>query len=398
MLKFMPILGHRILHKVLSLLFILSIFSSLLAKEMEPYRHIAAFGFNKPLSYAEVNNPSPIIAYYYFKDNLQNDLYGQFTLLTTNIYCIFGFTNEKKFAGIKPILNHTVYSAYHCYTNGVDDERRNFKGHNAGSEFFYQYYILKNLSVKGVYFPGYYWYNKNSKTNYPLYERQATEIDLPNKHWEHAGILEIFLNSVEKKNIDRIKHGFFIRGYYRYEYREGYGTFKDSTQAEDSSVNETQKRYLKAGVYYNFPHDINLLMDFSGAYHKNIDRNNSDHIGGYISEEGVMPGYYWGEFYHNKYAITRARIGMPLFFWDARLEPGFNLLYIPKDNNVIGVGDYPRTIYRSVSAGLSLKLGGILPFFADYTYGIDARRVNLNTGKIKRGHHEIMALFLIAFN
>lgn len=394
----MPILGHRILHKALSLLIVLSVFSSLLAEEKELYRHIAAAGINKPVSYSEINNPSPIIAYSYFKNDLQNDLYGQFTLLTTNIYCIIGYKNEKNFAGIKPILNHTVYSAYHCYTNGVDDERRNFKGHNAGAELFYQYYIFKNISAKGIYYPGYYWYSKNTETKYPSYERKATEIDLPNKHWEHTGILEISFSDVKKKDIDRIKHGYFITGSYRYIYREGYGTFKDSIEAEDSSIKETYKRYLKGGVYYNFRHDINLLLDFSGAYHRNVDRNNSDQIGSFVSEEGVMPGYYWGEFYHNKYAIGRMKIGLPLFFWDARLEPGFNVLYMPKDNDVIGVGDYPRTIYRSISAGFSLKLGGILPFFADYAYGIDARRLNVNTGNSKRGHHEVMALFLMAFN
>lgn len=64
-----------------------------------------------------------------------------------------------------------------------------------------------------------------------------------------------------------------------------------------------------------------------------------------------------------------------------------------------GIGDdgYPRTLYRSVSLGFSLKLGDVLPFFASYAYGIDAQRDNAHEATEDRGSHELLAYVLMAF-
>ena len=230
-----------------------------------------------------------------------------------------------------------------------------------------------------------------------FFRQEATEINLPENHWEHTGELNFTIDKLEQKDINRIKHGFIIEGTCNYIYRSGYGTFYDTASAENSSIDKTQKRYLSAGLYYNFNYDINLLLDIAGGYHTNIDRNNSDQIGSFIADKGVMPGYFWGEFYHNKFCIIRTQAGLPLFYWNARIQPGFNVMYMPEDNDVVGVENYPRRIYRSISVELSMKAGGVLPVFLDYAYGIDARRLNSDTGVEKKGNHEFMFYVLTAF-
>jgi len=44
-----------------------------------------------------------------------------------------------------------------------------------------------------------------------------------------------------------------------------------------------------------------------------------------------------------------------------------------------------------------MKAGGVLPVFLDYAYGIDARRLNSDTGVEKKGNHEFMFYVLTAF-
>ncbi len=370
---------------------------SVSAEDKSDYRNIFVLGINKPLSNADVNTLSPVFAYYYINKDLQNDLYLFFTVKTTSAYLIFGEKNEKYFTGIKPFFNYLVYGAYHSYTNGVNDDRRCLNSSNAGVEIFYEYMPVKYFKAGVSYYPGYYWYWRKKRSDFLFTRQDDTEIVLPGNHMEHTGVFDITISNVEKKDMDRIKNGFILQGISKYSYRHGYGTFYDTNEAEDSSISRTLKNYFNAGCYYNFENNVNLMLDLSAACHRNTDRNNSDQIGSYISDNGVMPGYYWGEFYHNRYIITRIQTGLPLFFYAARIQPGFNILYMPEKNGVRGADNYPRTIYRSVSVELSLKAGGVLPLYFDYAYGIDARRVNSSDGTEKKGNHEFMFYAVAAF-
>lgn len=369
----------------------------LTAEEENDYNHILLLGINQPVSNSEINTPSPLLIYNYMRDDLGEDNYFQFTLKTTKALFILGKKNENYFAGVKPLVYHTIYGAYHSYEDGVNDDSRCFKGNNAGVEFFYKYSPMKIFKAGISYYPGYYWYQEKPNNDSYFFRQDATEIDLPENHWEHTGEVSFTIDKLEIKDVNRIKHGFTVQGVYDYIYRSGYGTFYDSDSAENSSIDKTQKRYIYAGFYYNFDYDINLLLDITGGYHIGVDRNNADQIGSYIADKGVMPGYYWGEFYHNKFCIIKTQVGIPLFFWSARLQPGFNILYMPEDNDVAGVDNYPRRIYRSVSAGLSMKAGGFLPVFIDYAYGMDAGRLNSDTGVEKKGNHEFTFYVITAF-
>ncbi len=367
--------------------------------EKQPYEHILALGATQPYSNADNNRMSPLILYNWFMEDFPNDLYGQFGLITTRVFFVFGFKNDSIFAGIKPQLNHNIYGANHAYRNdGSLDETRIFKGNNAGAELFFRYNFIRELSAMVSYYPGYYFYQKYKQEQGIFFDTQETLIDLPKNHWEHTGTFELAFSNVQRSNVDRIKHGVLMRVKYQYTHRVGYGTFQDSLPEYASDITNTQKRYAQIGLYYNFPLDINLLLDGIGAWHKNIDRNNSDQLGSYSSETGVLPGYFFGEFYQNRYAIGRAQIGFPFLpFWETRLQPGFHVLYMPRDNQVVGVQDYERRTYRSVSVQLSTKLGGVLPIFVHYAYGMDARRYNQDDGTEKKGSHEVCVLMVMAF-
>jgi len=379
------------------LIFMIIAHTPLSAEEKNNYRYIMVLGVDKPVSSAKVNNSSPVIACYYTRDDLPDNLYFQFRLTTTTLYTIIGIRTGSWFIGIKPVLNHTVYGAYHSYTDGVNNDSRCFKGNNTGAEFFYEYSPLKYLKGSFYYYPGYYWYNNKKKSESVFTKQDATVIDLPENHLEQTGTFDLIFGNIEKKDLNRIRHGYFIQGTYKFSYRSGYGTFYDTGAAQNSSENKTHKRYFVSGLYFNSAHDVNLLLDLYGAYQTNTDRNNSDQIGSYITENGIMPGYFWGEFYHNKYVIARSQAGIPLFFWSARLQPGFNILYLAEDNGVTGAGNYPRRTYRSVSMELSFRAGNILPLFFNYAYGFDAKRLNTSTGEVKKGNHELMFYTLAAF-
>ena len=331
----------RLLIVIVSMMLFSVSSSPLSAEEKNDYRHIFLLGVEKSISNSRETAHSPMIAYYYIRNDLRNDLYIQFTLTTTTLYFIMGEKTGNYFAGIKPILNHTIYGAYNSYTNGVNDDGRCLKGNNFGAEIFYEYLSVKYLKARISYYPGYYLYQKKNKSKFIFTRNDGTEIDLPENHWEHSVTLDLTAGNLEKKDINRIWHGFVVQAIYNYSYRSGYGTFYDTAAAEDSSINRTHKRYLNAGVYFNLAGDINPKLDIYGAYHTNTDRNNAEQIGGYIADKGIMPGYYWGEFYHNRYLITRMQTGVPLPFWRARLQPGFNILYMPHDNEVTGMEDYP---------------------------------------------------------
>ncbi|HNR88368.1 MAG TPA: hypothetical protein PKM65_08520 [Spirochaetota bacterium] len=368
-------------------------------EEKQPYRHNLVLGFDRPYSVAEVNNATPLFLYRYFQEELPHDLYAEFSILTTHVITVFGRKTREYFVGVSPQLNHTVYSGFHAYTNGVSDYRRRFQGHNAGVEAFFQYHFIKPVSLKLSYYPGWYFYRENVGRDIMQNHYEPTEIALPNNHWEHKGRADLVADFVTRRGLlDRIRHGVYARAIYEYARRYGYGTFEDLIpETMKSSISHTHKSYAELGLYYSFSNDITLLVDLPGAYHHNIDRNNSDKIGAFFSETAPMPGYFWGEFYHNKFATARAQIGLPLGVWHSRLQPGYNLLYLHKKNEVIGVGNYAHTVYHSVSASFTTKLGDVVPMMLNYAYGINAVRRDAHTRRLEKGNHEVLVMVIAAF-
>ncbi len=362
------------------------------------YRHIIVLGGDRSFSNAYRHPLSPVILYQYNITAPGDGAYGQFTLLTTSVSTVIGYRSQGVFFGVKPVLAHSVYGAYTFYDRGIPDEGRVYQGNFTGIETFFSYSPLKALSATVSYLPAYYFYRKNSESDTIISENDETTIALPDNHWEHIGSLILELSSVETTNLTRVKHGAMVKFRYRYARRAGYGTFEDIS--EESTIRSTHKLYGNLGLYYRLPGEINILLDAIGSYQRNVDRNNAEMIGSNVVEHAAMPGYFYGEFLHDRYAIGKIQLGIPLFFWSARIQPGFNMLYMPEKNRVVGgIGDdgYPRTLYRSVSLGFSLKLGDVLPFFASYAYGIDAQRDNAHEATEDRGSHELLAYVLMAF-
>jgi hypothetical protein len=205
------------------------------------------------------------------------------------------------------------------------------------------------------------------------------------------GRVGLTFKDLRERELGSILHGYIGRLRYAYIKRFGYGTFDEGNGTEISDIESTHKLYLNLGGYYTLKGDINLKMDLSGGWHKNVDRNSGVELGNLNTEHGVIPGYFRAEFYHNRYATARVRLGVPAGFWGTRIEPGFNVLYMPGENEVVGVEDYAREVYKSVSVGIMTKIANLIPILLDYGYGIDADR----KGEI--GSHEIRALVLMGF-
>jgi len=327
----------------LSIIFVLLVAISVSAKEKSEYRHYLALGIADTHISNGDNPMSPLFAWYWFLEDFEDsDLYGNVGITTTKFYFKFGKKTDKYFAGVKPFLNHTTYGAYYYYENGEEKLDRTFKGNRAGIELFFEKYILKNLlSMKVAYIPNYYFYMENEKVAF----------DLPENHVEHKTNLQLKVGNVEKKDLRRIKHGVFANIRHEFARRVGYDTFVGYN--DNSSVKTTNKYYL----------DLGAKQDIYGSIQYNVDRNNAEKIGYMNSTNGVMPGYYNSEFNHDKYLISRTQIGFPLGFWSSRIETGFNVLYMPKENNVIGLGNYSKKVYKSVSLALSFKAVDVLPIF-----------------------------------
>ena len=257
---------------------------------------------------------------------------------------------------------------------------------------------FRYLSAGIAYLPAYHFYQKNKEQDNLIYQNHETLIDLPRKHWEHTGSFEMEIGHMEKKDLNRIRHGISLKGRYEYTRRAGYGTFMDTALAEDSDIKSTQKVYGNLGACLDIS-GFNLQLDLIAGYHRDVDRNNAEKIGYWFADHAIMPGYFLGEFLHDRYMIGQAQIGIPVPFWSTRVQPGFNMLYMPENNKVLGVQDYPRKTYRSVSVELSMKIGDLLPLFLGYAYGMDARRIDIRDASLeeKKGNHEIKAFVLMAF-
>lgn len=325
-------------------------------EEISEYEHVLALGVNQPFSKG-YNKYSPLFMYAWFGDNYKNkDLFTQFTMTTTRIFFILAMKTDKIFTGIKPQLEHSTYSGWRSYNRGYNDTRREFGGNNFGPHVFFQYSWLRILTTK-VYFNSTYHFYR-----FPLLtENEHKVVNMPKRHWQLKPGIEVLLSDVKETNLTRVKHGYLIRGEYQYARRIGYGTWYDYDRlyfreknwnawippavapgwgtegvTYKSKVHETHRVYFNVGGYYKFAHEINLLFDFYGGYFKGVDRNNAEQIGYMQADHAIMPGYAAAEFYHHFYLISRLQLGLPLFFWDARIQPGFNVLYMPKTNNVVG--------------------------------------------------------------
>jgi hypothetical protein len=420
-------------------------------KTQQPYQHVIALGANRPFSGGS-NALSPVFAYMYYGEKLPiPDLYAQFTITTTRVFAIIGLKTSRYFFGVKPLIEHSTYGGWRMYKYGYDDKTRDIRGNNAGVGAFFQYSFLKNLSMKASFHPSYHFYKM------PLLSPNVKKyVQKPNNHFQVKPGIELSLNDVQEKSLNRIKHGYIVRVEYQYARRIGYGTwydydrliFKEKYEQTwypvygngsapwngwagpqgimyKSTIRDTHRLYFSAGLYYNFEKDINILFDYYGGYFAGVDRNNAEQIGYYLADNAVMPGYYNTEFQSQFYMIARLQIGLPIPFWNTRIQPGFNMLYMPKTNEVVGIGrgsmpggllyqnvgalanqSYPRRLYKSVSCTFSTQLGNLVPVLISYAYGMDADRAKssfdvylsrVHLGKMDRGNHEFQVVFLMAF-
>lgn len=411
-------------------------------KKMHEFEHICVMGYNRTFSKG-TNKFAPIIAYNWFGDNTEDRKpYLQFTLTTTRIFMIAAIRTDRVFAGIKPLFEHTSYSSWRSFNRGYNDSARSIGGNNAGGGVFFQYAWSRIFSTKLTFDASYYFYRL-----FLLAKNEHKYPNLPNRHVQVMPGIELLLRHMKEKNLGRIKHGFMIRGEYQYARRIGYGTWYDYDRLwyheklhglwtpttgmtegvwYKSTVKDTHRIHFNVGLYYAFAHDINVLLDCYGGYSIGVDRNNAEQIGNMNHQKpGIMPGYANTEFYHHLYTIARLQFGFPLPFWNARIQAGYNALYMPRKNEVVGQGrgllyfgsgavltdaiskkkigyhGYPRRFYTSVSCLLSLQLGNLLPLFVDYAYGIDTMRASsahdLYLNRFHRGCHELGVYMVMAF-
>jgi len=98
---FLLISGRRLVYLIIlsACLFIPAL--SLSAEEKSEYRHILLLGAEQPVSNSEFKTPSPLLVYYYIRDDLDDDNYFQFTLRTTRVFLYWG----KKMKSISAVLS-----------------------------------------------------------------------------------------------------------------------------------------------------------------------------------------------------------------------------------------------------------------------------------------------------
>ncbi len=137
-------------------------------------------------------------------------------------------------------------------------------------------------------------------------------VNMPRRHGQIKPGIEIVLNDVQDKSMERVNHGYMVRLAYNYARRIGYGTWHDydrlffreklgTNRAPptghtegiwcESGIRNTHRFYSNAGGYYDFKGDFNLLVDVYGGYFIGVDRNNAEQIGGYLQDYGVTHGY-----------------------------------------------------------------------------------------------------------
>lgn len=360
--------------------------------EKREYTFIAAGGADRPVSEG-TNKISPIIyaSYWQYFDDSKN-LYWETGATTVTVFMKFGRESNFSDVGIMPIWGHTVYGAYSDYHKGYSDPKNEIEGFYAGPLLYFRYYWTDIISTELKYIPNYHYYTKVDEN---------PNMEIPGSHYEHMASLELFLKNTREKDFGIIKHGFKVRFMYQYANRTDY-RFQDRSLPDGkvpklSNNPITHRYYLDLGAYYNLPGDYNLKLDFLGSYQVNVDRNNAEKIGYLQADHAIIPGYFYTEFYHYMYAIGKMAFGIPVPFWQMRIEPGFNCLYMPENNKVIGAPDYSREYWRSASLSISMRIANFIPFFIDYGYGIDAERRDKPYGDVKKGNHELSAFIVVAF-
>lgn len=381
---------------IVAVFFIFFYSNSYAEKEVQPYRHLMVLGPDMNFSSSKDDPLSPIVAYFYYKEDLPSDLYLQFTLLTTSVFFIAGQKTEQYFFGLRPALNHSIYGGYALFNDGVLQKDRIYSGSNSGGEIFFKYFPVKKISAAVYNYYAYYFYSRKTLENLLYSTSPQTRIGLPSNHLENTASLEFIYKDYDEKSIGRIKHGVFLKGLYSYSRRFGYGRFEDIS-GKSSDIVSYHKFFAEAGFYYNYRDIVNLQVDINGSLQRNIDRNSADLLGSYTSDNGAIPGYYFGEFIHNRFILSRIKSAFSLKFWETVIAPAFNILYMPKDNHVTGIDNYSKTVYSSLSFSISTMAGGLLPVFLNYGYGMDAKRKNAENGNTYSGSHELFVYVLMAF-
>ncbi|MBN2401913.1 MAG: hypothetical protein JXN64_05900 [Spirochaetes bacterium] len=355
------------------------------------YALISAAGADLPFSNGK-NKTSPImyLSYWQYYSNSKNS-YCEIGARTTTVFAALGTHNEKYNTGIKPIWGHTIYGAYSDYNKGYTDSKNENKGYYMGAELYLRYNWSKIFNTGINYLPVYHYYNSDNNAN----------MANPDAHTEHNACIQLQLKKISEKNSGLIKNGFLATAKYNYSYRSGYSfndrNMSDGTVPDTSDKPSVYKYYLDLGLYYKFWDDYNIKFETVASLQFNTDRNNAEKIGSLIADHAAIPGYFFCEFYHNKYLIANLKFGIPLGILEARIEPAYYILYMSKDNKVTGVMDYPRKYYQSISIYLSMKIADLIPVFIDYGYGIDAQRRNSPAGTTEKGCHEIRAVMLFAW-
>ena len=376
-------LNTSFLIKIILIKIILLISANAFSLEKRPYHIILVLGADFNVS----NGNDPIVpllytSFIYYYDNLS--MYTELVSTTSMVYFDTGYQKDGITVGFKPIFGYTAYGGYTAFIDGDNKEVHTLKGQFVALETYFKYTVAKIFSAKLIYQPSYFFYWKYKKKG--SLDAYDSTMDLPDDHWENLLSLDLKLDMVKKiDDLDLVKHGFLLQFLYQYMNREGYGSFYDPLGGEISNIKNSHKMYLMLGGYYNFPKNFTLKLDFLGAWHEDVDRNNADQIGGSFgfTNHPAIPGFYVAEFYHGRFITCSFNVGLPANVWELRFEPGFTMLYMAKENPVVGVPDYKEEVYMSVSLGISMKIANLVPLFVKYAYGINARR----KGEI--GNHEI---------
>ncbi|MCP4138523.1 MAG: hypothetical protein GY754_46625 [bacterium] len=354
-----------------------------------------ALGVDQPLS--EGNGYlSPILYASYMHYFEGTNTYGEIGATTVTAYLKYGYDNGKLHLGIQPIFGHSVYGSYRAYDQGFNDEARCLEGFYGGANLYVKKKWAKTFSTDLTYKPAYHFFSD---------QFDVPTINKPNNHWSHTGTLEVILKDVEEKEVmGIIKHGFMVKAQYDIMKRMGYGTFDEGPLAtangglrEPSNLDLSHKFFLFLGAYYNFSGDYNIKLDAIGGYHIDTDRNNAEEMGYLHSDRVAIPGYLNTEFVHDKFIAANIQFGIPLGFWGTRISPGFNMLYMPEDNKVLGVQDYPKRIYTSASLAIFIKIADMIPCFINYGYAINAEHRDASSGALSTGSHEFSVVLVAAF-
>ncbi len=386
------------------------------APKKMPYEYILALGVDTSFSRGS-DRLTPLVGFFWYIED-RPKFYGQVTVTTTQVFFIAAYRYGRLFAGVQPLLNHNTSASYRSYNRGYEDHSRSIRGNSAGAVGFVQYAVTRLLSARVTFHPAYYFYRiplvAENRRRYP---------EMPRAHWQVKPGAEIILKDMVERDVFRVRHGWFVSLSYQWARRIGYGTWYDYDRLfyrdringiwYRSRIRDTHRVYLAVGLSYAFRGDFTLSCDINAGYFNGVDRNNAEPIGNYFAPHAVIPGYYLFEFYHHLYAIGRVQAGFPLPFWRARIQPGINVLYMPKRNEVIGIRrgvvtpnavlarEYPKRVYTSASVSFSIFLGNVLPFFFDYTYAIDAPRADsaheLYAGRVRRGSHAVRCFVAGAF-